>query len=393
MEPNVEKNPLPDSDCCNLHLSHPTEDELLKIWTNTFVPWGDSLELPEYLRESLFLTTIPLARDGGMTSWILVDKTLAPNQRAILCSCETLYKRSLMSNADGEVEEVIVHGIASVFCPDEYRRRGYGSRHMKELARVLRTWQSGTRKVAGSVLYSDIGKVYYSKLGWAPTPTNMHIEFPPIKGPKSPLVRDIGQGNLPELCRRDEAMVRSAMATPAPGVQRRVVILPDLDHMLWHLAKEDFATDHLFKKQARAKGAIAGPPGKQVWAVWTHRYYGRHDAESADNTLYILRLVVEGDKSANQAPSEQGTSSLPDEQVAYVEAVLQAAQAEAAEWHLDIVKLWEPSYCVQQAISRGRIRHAMVERVGDSIASGMWYDDDGTGIPPVWINNEHYAWC
>lgn len=42
-----------------------------------------------YLTESQFLTGVPLAKDGGMTTWILVDKTLPPEKRPILCSCQT----------------------------------------------------------------------------------------------------------------------------------------------------------------------------------------------------------------------------------------------------------------------------------------------------------------
>ncbi|GAP88196.1 putative lysine acetyltransferase protein [Rosellinia necatrix] len=398
MSVNSEQHYLPLSDCGNLHLAHPTGDECVKISTNTFALWGDSLELSEYLEESLVLAAVPLAKDGGMTRWVLVDKRLAPNERPLLCSCETFYKRSLASDSQGKVKEAIIHGIASVFCPEEYRQRGYAARLMKELAGVLCTWQSGDSqaKVVGSVLYSDIGKVYYTKLGWPPNATNMHIEFPPISTPKPSSVRDIGEADLPELCKRDEAIIRSAMATPTLDMQQRVVVVPDLDHMLWHIGKEDFATHHLFKKRARAKGAIAGPPGNQVWAIWTHRYYGRHDAESSNNVLYILRLVVEGDPSANQATSVDTKElvSLSDDQVTYLEAVLQAAQAEAAEWHLDRVKLWDPSSCVEKAIRNSNMSHAVVEREDDSIASVMWYnEDDSVDTPPAWINNEHYAWC
>ncbi|KAI1387614.1 uncharacterized protein F4822DRAFT_430361 [Hypoxylon trugodes] len=386
---------LPNSDAPELHLSHPTENECVKIWTNTSTSWGDSLELPEYLEESLFLTTIPLAKDGGMTTWILVDKNLPPDNRPIVCSCESFYKRSLTSDADGNVEDVVVHGIASVFCPEEYRGRGYAARHMKELARLLRNWQSDYAKVVGSVSYSDIEKAYYAKLGWIPNPTNMHFEFPPLKTPKSSLVEEVTESDLPELCRRDEIMIREAMAAPAPGVKKRVTILPDLDHMLWHIRKGDFATRHLFDKIPQAKGAIAGPLGKQVWAIWTHRYYGRHDAESPNNVLYILRLVVEGDMSANQPVGVDGVGPvLPNEQSSYLEAVLQAAQAEAAERHLDSVKLWEPSPWVQRAIKKSKIDFNVVEREEDSIASGMWYGENGDIVsPPIWINNEHYAWC
>lgn len=46
-----------------------------------------------------------------------------------------------------------------------------------------------------------------------------------------------------------------------------MVILPDLDYMLWHIRKEEFATNYIFGEKAEAKGTIAGVPGKQVWIV------------------------------------------------------------------------------------------------------------------------------
>ncbi|KAI0802823.1 hypothetical protein GGR55DRAFT_691912 [Xylaria sp. FL0064] len=378
---------LSSSDSSDLHLNHSTNDECVKISKNTF----------GYLEESRFLRTIPLVKDNGMTSWILVDKSRPPNYRPILCSCETFNKHSLTSNPNGNVQKAIIHGIASVFCSEDYRGRGYAARLMRELATILRHWQSDSHeaKVVGSVLSSDIGKVYYAKLGWIPNLTNTHVEFPATEIPRSSLIRDILESELSELCKRDQLMTREAMATQTPGIPRRVVILPDLDHMLWHIRKENFATNHLFGKQAPVKGAITGPLGKQVWAVWTRRYYGPHDSESSTNVLYILRLAVEGDRSANQPLSINVKEvGLPKDQVVYFEAVFQAAQTEAAEWHLDHVQLWEPSACVQHVISSSNITHAVVERQDDSIASGLWIDaDTDAGTQPVWISSEYYAWC
>ena len=385
---------LPDSESPDLELSHPTQEECVTIWKNTSLSWKDSLTLPVYLDESLYLTTVPLARNGGMTTWILVDKNQLPNKRSILCSCESFRKRSLTSDASGSVEQNIVHGIASVFCAPEFRRRGYAARHMKEMAGVLRNWQSEYGKCVGSILYSDIGKSYYTSLGWQPNITNTHYLFKPSRFPRSSLVKDVLEDDLAELCERDEEMIRKVMAKPAEA-QRRLVIIPDQDHMLWHIRKEDFASKYLFGEVPQAKGAIAGPPGNQVWAIWTHRYYGRHDADTIDNVLYILRLVVE-DGGENQSLPANGTERddvIDPERERYIEAVIQAAQTQAVEWKLDHVKLWDPLPVVQQTILRSGIEHTIVEREEESIASGLWYDENGAKeSAPLWLCNEHYAW-
>jgi hypothetical protein len=382
---------LPDSKSTELHLSHPTEDECNTIWTNTSASWRDSLSVPVYLKESLFLTTVPLAKDGGMTTWILVDKNLPPDQRPILCSCESFHKRSYSSDSNGNVTEAVVHGIAGVFCPPAYRGRGYAARMMRELAKELYTWQSDKRKCIGSILYSDIGKTYYTNLGWHPNPTNSHLVFQPENFSTKPSAEPIPKINIEELCRRDDGMIRKSMEAPAEGITARITIVPDLDHMLWHIGKEEFACDILFGKVPHAKGAIAGPPGSQVWAIWTHRYYGHPDSDSPNNTLYILRLVIENHTTGTEGGRQRDVHSA---QVDYLKAVLQAAQAEAFEWRLDQVKLWEPTPLVQQMIDESAMQYAMVEREEDSIASGLWYDENGhEGPTPQWINKEHYAWC
>ncbi|KAF4534724.1 Lysine acetyltransferase protein [Lasiodiplodia theobromae] len=434
MDHPTNHNPLPPSTSPHLHLAHPTPEELVHISTNTFSSWHDTLPLPDYLAESLYLSTVPLAKDNGLTTWILVDSRLPPNARPILSSCESYRKRCLTSDAGAggsTVSDALVHGVASVFCAPPYRRRGYAARLMKELARVLRDWQTTAEEdgkrvaVVGSILYSDIGKTFYANLGWAPHPRNTHVAFAPqqqqkgIPQPSSspPQAKAIAEGDLAAFCEEDEAMVRKAMArplAPAPDgvekekkkMQQRASIVPDCDHMLWHLAKEAFATERLFGKVPRAKGAIAGAQGRRVWAIWTHRYYSHPDAvatspESNDeNVLYILRLVVEGDESADgivwddQKEKGKGEEEEEEEQARSLKAVLQAAQAEAAEWRLDRVVMWNPSPWVRRVITQSGLEHAVVEREEDAIASGLWYDENGgAGPAPLWMNNEHYAWC
>ncbi|KAH8901505.1 hypothetical protein GQ53DRAFT_740384 [Thozetella sp. PMI_491] len=390
--------PLQDAKSLYLHLEHPSPEECLKIWTDTSSSWKDSLTVSAYLAESQFLTTIPLARDQGMTTWVLVDKSLPPNKRPILCSCETFRKRSLTADAEGNIEEVVVHGVASVFCPPEYRGRGYASRHMEELARQLRQWQTEHGKSAGSVLYSDIGPAFYTRFGWLPNVRNMHLVLPAAERKELTPARLVLESDLEDLCRKDEALIRAAMATPH-RVKKRVTIIPDLDHMLWHIRKEDFATKQIFGRIPRAKGAIAGSPGKLVWAIWVHRYYEHPDEpgeEGSNNVLFILRLVVEGDETANMPLTEQAPLAVNyDKQAVALKAVLQAAQAEASEWRLDHVHMWEPSPLIDNLVTQSGLDVTRVERQEESIASMAWFqDDDETGSePPVWINNEYYAWC
>ena len=58
------------------------------------------------------------------------------------------------------MEEVVSHGIGSVFCRPEFRGKGYARRMMVELGGMLDKWQQKEGERAHfTVLYSDIGKV------------------------------------------------------------------------------------------------------------------------------------------------------------------------------------------------------------------------------------------
>jgi hypothetical protein len=246
-------------------------------------------------------------------------------------------------------------------------------------------------------LYSDIGKKFYTKLGWLANAINSHVEIQPNAMAWPSLAIPIMENELGDLCKRDEKMIRLRMSVPTPEVKTRFTIIPTLDHMLWHISKEEFATRHIFNKIPEAKGAIAGPPGSRVWALWTHRYYEQPDTQLSQNVLYILRLVVEIDETATRLSSDAAkrpAHNIYKQQMEYLRATLQAAQTEAQNWKLNVVKLWDPTLLVLDMLAESGLQYEVVERENDSIASLLWYDESG-GIDneaPLWLNNEYYAW-
>ncbi|KAL8840006.1 MAG: hypothetical protein Q9170_001490 [Blastenia crenularia] len=367
----------PDASSSDLHLSHPTAGECQIVWTYSSQAWIDALSLPQYLEESAYLTTVPLARNGAMTNWILTDKTLPPDHRPVLCSCETFRKRAFISDGNGRPTEKIIHGVASVFCNPDLRRRGFGSRLMKELATILRDFQAETMEPIGSVLYSDIGKKYYADLGWHPFPINAHIELDPSTAPEGPGITRLRSSDLERLCQEDEVMIKKEMSSPSSNGKTRMMLVPDLDHMLWHHKKEEFVCKKLFGKQPHTKGALVGQAGNRIWAIWTHRFYGApHDA-SSENTLYILRLVIE-----NQANKGTSQDSQFERQVEQMRDILLAAKDEAAEWKLHRVMMWGPTPLVSELIKRTEVQCRIVERDHEGIGSLLWYGE-GSGKEDV----------
>jgi GNAT superfamily N-acetyltransferase len=380
-QPNMD---LPDAKSPSLHLTHPTPEERRATWTLNSVSWGSALSKEDYLEREAYLMTVPLAKNGGVTHWILVERSLPPNNRPILGSCESLRKRALVSR-DGVVIEVITHGIGSVFTNPAYRGRGYASRMLRELGVKLNHWQTdkcmpGMENCNFSILYSDIGKKYYAHHGWHPFPSS-HIAFPPAPVPTTMSIpaKRLANPDIPDLCTLDENYIRRDLANAKDG-KTHVALVPDHDTMQWHHLREDFLTSKIFAKSPKTKGAIAGELGNRIWAIWTRSFYGPLVPESG-NVLHILRLVLEDDTAS-------------DENAAKLKSILQIAQEEALDWKLDDVEIWNPTPVVKSLIQKTGLKHKEEDRQQESIASLMWYGEGSGKMDEIeWVGNEKFGWC
>ncbi|KAI4863409.1 hypothetical protein F4820DRAFT_459506 [Hypoxylon rubiginosum] len=426
---------LPHATAPSLLLKHPTEEQKRRTWTLNHKEWGGALSLQEYLEREPYVTTIPLSRNGGMTHWILTDAAWTPTgekqTEPVLASCETIRKPVLVANPDGSgsatVTDDIAHGIGSVFTYPEHRGNRYAGRMMNELSPALKSWQT-EEKAACSALWSDIGKEYYAKRGWAAFPS-LHVEFSvaandPASQAQTSTTSSSSQGeaeasgvkttpisydNLEALCERDEQLLRKQIVRTAVATKRKcVAFVPDHDTMRWHLYRDDFVTSIVFKSSplplppqqlstaSSAKGALAGAEeGRRVWALWSRSYGGSDGDDPAQtvdkNTLYILRLVVEPEATTGDG-GLVGDDGDDEDVVAAFAAVMRAALREARTWHLGKVDLWNPSPAARRLVERCGLQHRWVDRGADSIPSMMWYgSEDVRDIE--WVANEKYCWC
>ncbi|KAK4442164.1 lysine acetyltransferase [Podospora aff. communis PSN243] len=387
---------LPDRSCPSLILTQPTDAERRKTWSLTHPLWGPALRHEDYVNREAYLTTVPLAKDGGLSQWILTDPSLPPNERPILSACETLRKRAIRARPDGSVDDGIAHGIGAVFTDPQYRGRGYANRMMRDLGPRLRSWQGESKRrnsnpdeVFFSVLYSDIGKSFYAKTGWAPFEST-HFSFDPVPGAASGIsphdgyaaskARPIGYHEMAELCSVDERLLRERIARRAKEEGRTAVaLLPDLDQLLWHLMREDYMTKHIFGRTPTVRGAVYGEKGGRVWAVWTRAYYGGLEKPEG-NTLHLLRVVVEDEEGMDEERVREGFRE-----------VLRIAQSEAEEWRLQEVQMWNPTGLLRRAVEGCGVEARFVERERESIASLMWYGNGEKGVE--WFANEKFGWC
>ncbi|KAK1749520.1 lysine acetyltransferase [Echria macrotheca] len=380
---------LPESTSPSLILTHPTPSEQQHTWSLTHPKWGPALTKEAYLARESYLTTVPLAKDGGISHWILTTTTTtspSPSQsssenRPILSSCETLRKPCITALPSGDLTKGIAYGIGSVFTDPQFRGRGYADRMLRELGQIL---SSGDATC--SVLYSDIGREFYAKRGWMAFPSG-HVAFPPLEkmdgeGGNDKVRRLVGYHELAELCAVDEGLVRGQVIKRARETGKKcVALMPGLEQMLWHLMREDYMTREIFGRTPVTRGAVVGGTGdKRVWAVWTRGYYGGLQSVEG-NTLHILRFVVEDEEGMDE-----------EELVGAFRAIIKVAQAEAVEWRSQEVQMWNPSPLLRRVIGRCGIEHSFVERDTESIASLMWYGE-GRVEDVEWVANEKYGWC
>lgn len=149
-----------------LALVRPTAQEKEMQFKLNGAEWRGALSLEAYLRREALLSNQALTKDDGISYWILVDTSLPNNPldpasgtRLALASCESYRKKALVWQ-DGKLQEVITHGVGSVFCANHLRKRGYAQRMIQELGIKLKTYQTTDEEdCLFSILFSDIGKV------------------------------------------------------------------------------------------------------------------------------------------------------------------------------------------------------------------------------------------
>lgn len=380
---------LPSGTSPTLALVHPTEDEKLIQFKLNSAEWRGALSNEAYLRREAILSNQALTRDGGITYWILVDTAMDhnpfepdSNTRLPLASCETYRKKALVWR-NGKVQETISHGIGSVFCAPRCRKRGYAARLMQEVGKALQTHQTGNKECVFSVLFSDIGKKFYADHGWEPF-NSAHVSVPGIYADPGnlPTARPLYDDDLVELCTIDENLVRRNFESRSKNSNTAVALVPDIESIRWHHAREEFVGKELHGSMPRVKGAIVGSEkGKRVWCYWTRMWYNEDPKDAKGNTLHILRLVVE-DECRGDSVHE-------------IAALLLMAQHEAEKWKLEEVEAWNPSSATVAAAQKLDPSAKVIDRDLESIASLKWYPPhDGPVADSIdWIGNEKYGWC
>lgn len=210
-----------------------------------------------------------------------------------------------------------------------------------------------------------------------------------------PVARPLYAEDLAGLCGSDVAAVKKSLESRPKGSNIAVALLPDVETIQWHHAREDFVATELHGKTPKVKGAMVGTEkGKRIWCYWTRMWSNSDPAEDKGNTLHILRLVVEeaGCDSTSNGVQDASASHGHDAAVA---ALMLLAQREAAEWKMEHVEIWSPSPVTVSAAQKLDPAAKVISRDAESIASLQWYPEHKGPVASKidWVGNEKYGWC
>jgi hypothetical protein len=138
----------PDFDPNSLILREAIEEEKIRSWRNNSESWKGRLTVKEYIGRQEVNGNQELTRNGGIRYWIFTDGT------DIYASAETLRKPVMVRTCDGRFSTEWSYGVAGVFTPAKYRRRGIASSMMRRLAAWLDSDEASCRF---TVLWSAVG--------------------------------------------------------------------------------------------------------------------------------------------------------------------------------------------------------------------------------------------
>ena len=193
------------------------------------------------------------------------------------------------------------------------------------------------------------------------------------------------------MCKIDEALLRKSLKSRAKNSNTAVALIPDIETIRWHHAREDFVGTELHGKVPKVKGAIVGSEeGKRVWCYWTRVWYNEDPTQRKGNKLHILRLVIEDEGGS----SWEGSTSTNHRHDAAMATLFAMAQQEAEEWKMEAVEAWNPSATILTAAQMLDPNAKRIDRDLESIASLQWYPPhEGQVAESIdWVCNEKYGW-
>ncbi|PVV01740.1 hypothetical protein BB560_003828 [Smittium megazygosporum] len=217
-----------------------TPEQVTKTWTGSYDEWGKQItDIQTFEKGKSMLASRPFS--SGSITWILCKKEeheKNPETLNFVCYCETFSRKALVRLANEKrVQDINCHSVASVFCPHENRGRGYAVKMMTELFEIL------SKRTQLTTLYSDIGEIFYSRLGWKAYLT-VAAEVPTAGNPVSlsdiPSVSFMNRELVEKLMNLDGTVVRRELENSPVSEKTQFAILPCFEPIDWQWARDEF---------------------------------------------------------------------------------------------------------------------------------------------------------
>ncbi|CCC07751.1 unnamed protein product [Sordaria macrospora k-hell] len=288
----------------------PEQREL--AWKLNGVAWARPVSIETYVAREIHLSEQELTKDGNCKYWVLYLKGYP---RQIIASCETTRKEVLISE-NGVSRGGYGYGIASVYTNPDYRRQGMAATLLRHVQEAM------DRDSDLSVLYSDIGRQYYSNLGWhvfpseevtltyiPPTSTSSN-ETPALQHTQPESIRYLRIEELRNLCDVDKRHLCARFSQiPADGASH-VAFMPSFAQMSWQIARAEFVAGKLLNgKSPENRGAITS--SGRAWIYWDHDWKSKK--------LKVLKVVTVMESS-------------PQQRINDIRVLVEAALVEATTW-------------------------------------------------------------
>jgi len=347
-----------------------TPHQRILSWRLNGASWASPLTLDQYVGREQTLSETELSANGGTLYYILHHRD---DPELIISACEVTSKRLVIAGPGTNGSKVgNGYAIASVFTNPRFRNQGMASYLLKRVQEEV-----DKRGDECGVLYSDIGRVFYKRLGWKDfrTPQLLAgIEGDATAFPVPEGVELLNEDQVRKLCEDDVKAVEEEFSrlAAAPDGKTHIVFLPTPAQFSWHFARDGYVCPILRNREVQWRGART--EDRLAWIAWDH--------DLREKKLKILRIV-----SRHSA----------EEKKKAVKRLLLAAMAEARDWDVPKVLVWEPSEEVSVAATEiwrelgPKVSLVFEEREDGSIPSLRW--QNGENMEVVWHHNEYYGWC
>jgi predicted GNAT family acetyltransferase len=307
---------------------------------------GTSLTIDQYFERERVLRNTPYSQQAHSFYVLVPEDNLDTTD--ILAHCEVYEHPALLALASGVPQDIKCMSIGSVFCPSEHRGKGYARKMMSLLYEELEE----NPEVHASTLYSDIGPVFYDRIGWKTMSSKeVVIAVQPTWQVPTNIQPITNKAEIDKLVTQDNILIHEEMLNQA---QPAFCVLPTPEKIHWIQRRSQFYCEQLGHANIEILGAHV--PGTDSYVTYFHNF--------TEKSMYFLRM---------RSDSNQTTK-----------AFIALAQREALRYNFEKIILWDVP--AMQGLGE---QQTIVEQREESI-SALTVFNHITNVS--WLYNEKFAW-